>query len=172
MGPQRPPCRESSHPLLWRCKTPEALAQKLICNHFAGSLQLLVAFPAPLAKDATMAMTWMFVLVVCFALCMFGAVIAVMVAVFRAASRQPGSPPRSTTPPVDDGHVFIPPILPGDDSIHRQHQIHQTTMDAASPPPSMPDASPTSSFDSSPAPSSFDSGSSAPSCDTSGQGCG
>ncbi len=115
-----------------------------------------------------MAMTWMFLLVVFFALCMFGAVIAVMVAVFRAASRSSGNPPGATKPSTDDGHVFIPPILPGDDSVHRQHQIHQTMTDASSPAPSMP----TSSFDSSPASSSFDSGSSAPSCDSSGQGCG
>ncbi len=121
-----------------------------------------------------MAMTWMFLLVVFAALCAFAVVIAVMVMLFRAASRS------SARPPGDNGVAGIPPVI-GDDSMtnpanplyHLHHPTHRHSTDTGpshSAFDSTPSSSPSTDSGSS-ASSSFYSGSSPASSD-SGSNCG
>ena len=105
-----------------------------------------------------MTMPWMFLLVAFAALCGFAIIIAVMVMLFRAATRQSGGVPDSTRR-TDDGHYSTPPLLPADDSIHRQHLMSQTMMDSSPSAPSVSESAASSSFDSGSSSSSSDSGS-------------
>jgi hypothetical protein len=114
-------------------------------------------------------MNWAFLLVVFAALCGLGLVIAVMVMVFRAATRS------SDRPPGDTGSSAVPPVLT-DDSLTNPasplYHLHHPT--DPGPSPSSFDSGPSSSpsFDSgSSASPSFDSGSSSMSSD-SGSNCG
>lgn len=125
-----------------------------------------------------MSMSLGFLLVVFVALFGLAVVIAIMVMLFRAASRA------SDRRPGDNGNALVPPII-GDDSLTNPanplyHLHHPTSPPADStrhhssdPSPSHssfdPTPSNTSSFDS--AGSSFDSGSSSAGCD-SGSNCG
>ena len=121
-----------------------------------------------------MAMSWMFLLVVFAALCAFAVVIAIMVALFRAASRS------SARPSGDNGVGPVPPIItddsmtnPANPLYHLHHPTQHHTSDA-SPSHSSFDSTPTStpSFDSgSSASSSVDSGSPSMGSDT-GSNCG
>ena len=105
-----------------------------------------------------MTMSWMFLLVVFAALCGFAIVIVVLVMLLRAATRQSGGVPDGTRR-TDDGHFPAPPILPADDSIHRQYLMSQTMMDSSPSAPSVSDSVPSSSGDSGSSSSSSDSGS-------------
>jgi len=132
------------------------------------------------------ALSWAFLLVAFAALCFLALTIAVMVMLFRAATRSSGHPsdaPRSG----DDGQAFVPPVL-GDDSLTNPanplHHLHHPTATpdeptrhhSADPGPSHSsfDSTPssTSSFDSGgSSSSSFDSGSS-PAGSDAGSNCG
>lgn len=126
-----------------------------------------------------MSMGFGFLLVVFVALFGIAVVIAILVMLFRVASRS------SDRRPGDDGNAFVPPIL-GDDSLTNPanplYHLHHPTSDdptrhhSADPSPSHSsfDSTPSStpSFDSgSSSSSSFDSGSSSAGCD-SGSNCG
>ncbi|MFM8468689.1 MAG: hypothetical protein ACKODH_01770 [Limisphaerales bacterium] len=128
-----------------------------------------------------MSMSMGFLLVVFVALLGLAVVIAIMVMLFRVASRS------SARRPGDDGNAFVPPII-GDDSLtnpanplyHLHHPTStpddSTRRHASDPSPShsSSDSSPSSSssFDSgSSSSSSFDSGSSSSASD-SGSNCG
>lgn len=132
-----------------------------------------------------MTTSWAFLLVAFMALCGFAVVIAVMVVIFRAATRT-SDRPSGNARPGDDGHTFVPPVI-GDDSLtnpaHPLYHLHHPTSgepshhhgtDAGFSPSSF-DSTPSSSpsFDSgSSSSSSFDSGSSSAGSDSGGSGCG
>jgi uncharacterized membrane protein YgcG len=117
-------------------------------------------------------MSWMFLLVVFMALCVFAVVIGVMVMLFRAASRSSGRPPGDT------GASAVPPILPDDGLTNPANPLHHfhhptTTSDDSSRHFSADPGPSSSAFDNgSSSGGSFDSGSSSGSSDSSGSGCG
>lgn len=127
-------------------------------------------------------MSWMFLLVVFMALCVFAVVIGVMVMLFRAASRTSGRPPG------DNGANAVPPVITDDSLTNPANPLYQLYHPTGTPDdPSRhysADPGPShSSFDSTPGSSassdsgssfspSSDSGSSPASSDSGGSGCG